>query len=97
MPRKPVIHVVMACMHYEGDRPVHAFADPEAAEALKKRIDAHTATRPEPPSEILETPENDAEFDRWWKAHQRWCNRHPAGQSNALRDFFTVIKVPFTP
>ena len=97
MNRSPVIHVLYACTDYEGDTAVRAFADKTQADALLAKVEAHMAKKPTPPNAVLDTPENDAEFDRYWAAYERWSKRHPAGQQFATNDSFTVQPLPFTP
>jgi len=97
MKRKPTIHLLMACTNYESDAPVRAFADATAAATFKDKVDKYHAKRPESPAECIDTPENDVAHEQWWNKLQSWSKRHPAGESNAFRDHFAVVELPYTP
>ncbi|WP_454908419.1 hypothetical protein [Variovorax gossypii] len=97
MKRRPTVHIVMACTNYEGDRPVQAFANVEAAHLFKVALDAHVLKRPISPAQAVDTPENDAEFEAWDRKTKRWLKLHPAGADFAYYDDFAVIELPYAP
>ncbi|RSZ35111.1 MULTISPECIES: hypothetical protein [unclassified Variovorax] len=94
---KRQIHVVMACTDYEGDRPLRGFAEAGAAAAFKDKLETYSARRPPAPAECVDTPENDAEHEAWWKKLERWRERHPAGKDHSDHNHFEVIGLPYTP
>lgn len=79
------------------DTPLRGYADSGAAAAFKDKLSAYSARRPPAPAESFDTPENDAEFEAWWKKLGRWREPHPTGKDCSDHNHFEVIELPYAP
>lgn len=89
------MHILMACMNYEGHTPIRAFDSKDAADAYKALCDAHAVKKPECPVDVADAEQNDEAWDKYWKAFKRWGKKSPAGANDANCDYFGVVSVPF--
>ena len=83
---------------YEGVSVYEVFAVESDAEAAIKLAKDYCAAhpRPEGPSVIEDTSENDALHAKWWRALQRWEKKHPFGSALAYYGGdFHVWTLPF--
>jgi hypothetical protein len=90
------IFIVMAHTEYEGSDPVQAFTDEAVAQSFASECNAYSRKSPPAPTEIKDTPANDAEWELYYAKRERWEKRHPAGASNVSCDSFPVMKIPLS-
>ena len=91
--KKPTAYVVEARYNYEPGYTVKVFLREEAALEFAAACGAYAKSRPECPADIEDSPENDAAFEKYWRASQRWSKRHPAGEHASNADEFAVVGV----
>jgi hypothetical protein len=89
------IYVLCACYDYEGSAAITAFEDKGAADDLAAKCNEYRGTRPPQPQEMMDTHENDAEWQKWYALNEDWEQAHPAGAGYATADSFKVFTVPF--
>ncbi len=87
---RPKIWLVWASNYGDDGSLLRAFFTEGAAQDFCDKCLAYDRTRPEPPRDIEDSPENDAEHNRWWKRLQRWQKRHPGGPDAWTHNTFTV-------
>jgi hypothetical protein len=94
--KKHNIFLVMGCIEYEGSYPIQAFINEAAAQSFVSKCDIYTRKSPRVPTEIRDTPSNNAEWEAYCAKRKRWEMRHPAGASNASCDSFIIEKIPLS-
>lgn len=84
------VFLVRACVDYEGESPVRAFADSYEAQEFARICREYHAARPAWPDSDL----SEESIDRWSAAEKAWSAAHPAGDVGSP-DHFDVVEVQF--
>lgn len=89
---RSVFLVVAECDH-ESTTPLRAFLQALDAETFVKECEGYRRTRPQCPSSIEDTPENDRAWDRFMRRDAQFKRKHIAGE-HAHCDRFSMVEVP---
>lgn len=74
----------------EGTTVLKVFGSPASANKCALACEAHQAKKPTYPDFAVDTPENDAAFEKATAQTERWNKRHPGGPDAWYCDTFTV-------
>lgn len=87
------VYIVAATYHYEGYTVMHAYTRREDAQAFADACTAYhnSEDKPQAPKTLEDTPENDAEHEKWWAELNAWEEKHPAPEFTHC-DGFTVME-----
>lgn len=87
------IYLLIASTAYEGYSIVTAYTDKEKADDQCKRCMDYQETKPRCPEIVKDDKENDKEWERYYKADNKWEKKHPAGKDNCHYDDYYVVAV----
>lgn len=94
MRRPAKVFAVSADTAYEGGTAIAVFDTQELGDAFAARCRDYDRRFPEAPREIADTPENDAVWNAWNAAVERWRAKHPGKQTHT-NDSYSVYPIPY--
>jgi hypothetical protein len=87
------VFLVAAEYDHQTTTPLLSFVKESDAHAFLKECEDYKKTRPQCPSSVEDTPENDRAWDRFIRRDAQFRRKHIAGE-HVHCDRFSVVEVP---